>query len=317
MRPYGTLLLALLALLPGSSEAASDRDRLVVSTDWLAEHLHDPGLVLLHVGDPEGFAAGHIPGARFAKLQEISAGPAGPGTFDELRLEMLPAETLRERLEGLGISSDSRIVVYFGKDWVSPSTRVLFTLDYAGLGERVSWLDGGQPAWERAGKPLSREEGAATRGKLSPLSLHDRIVDAAFVAKHLASPGFAILDARDPDFYNGVEVGGSKERPHRAGHIAGARSVPFDRTTTDDLRLRSAEELEALFASAGVRPEETLIVYCHIGQQATAVLFAARTLGRDVRLYDGSFEEWSRLPAAEAPVELPPPAELAAPKPAT
>lgn len=134
---------------------ASDRDRLLVSVDWLAAHLHDPALVLLHVGDPAGYAAAHLPGARLAALREVSAGPSGPGDFPELRLEMLPAEELRRRLEALGISDGSRIVVYFGEDWVSPSTRLLFTLDYAGLGANVSLLDGGQPAWVRAERPVA------------------------------------------------------------------------------------------------------------------------------------------------------------------
>ncbi len=293
---------------------ASDRDRLLVSVDWLAAHLHDPALVLLHVGDPAGYAAAHLPGARLAALREVSAGPSGPGDFPELRLEMLPAEELRRRLEALGISDGSRIVVYFGEDWVSPSTRLLFTLDYAGLGANVSLLDGGQPAWVRAGHAVTADVPPPVSGKLQPLRLHDAIVDAKFVRDHRASPGFALVDARDADFYNGVETGGSPDHPHRTGHIAGARSVPFDAVTTDDLHLRSDEELRALLAAAGVAPGDTIVTYCHIGQQATAVLFAARTLGREVRLYDGSFEEWSRLPAADAPVEGPAPGPKAAEK---
>ena len=61
-------------------------------------------------------------------------------------------EDFAARLQALGISDDSRVVVYYGKDWVSPSTRVIFTLDYAGLGDRASLLDGGMPAWVRDGR---------------------------------------------------------------------------------------------------------------------------------------------------------------------
>lgn len=307
--------LALALTLAAGARAASDRDRLLVSTDWLAAHLHDPALVLLHVGDAAEFAAGHLPGARFVALKDVSAGPSGAGDFAQLRLEMLPADELRPRLERLGISDDSRIVVYFGKDWVSPATRLLFTLDYAGLGANASLLDGGQPAWVRDGHAVTTETVVAAVGKLSPLRLRGSIVDARFVREHRTSPGFALVDARDADFYNGVETGGAPEHPHRTGHIAGARSLPFDTTTTDDLHLRSGPELQERFAAAGVSPGDTIVVYCHIGQQATAVLFAARTLGRDVRLYDGSFEEWSRLPAAEYPVEAPAGAPKAAEKP--
>lgn len=309
-------LFALALPFTAGASAASDRDRLLVSTDWLAAHLRDPGLVLLHVGDPAEYAAAHLPGARFVALKEVSAGPSGPVDFAELRLEMLPAEPLRQRLEALGISDDSRIVVYFGKDWVSPSTRLLFTLDYAGLGTNASLLDGGQPAWVRDGHAVTADVPPPAAGKLQPLRLRDAIVDAKFVREHRTAPGFALIDARDADYYNGVETGGAPEHPHRTGHIAGARSVPFDSITTADLHLRSENQLGELFAAAGVSPGDTIVTYCHIGQQATAVLFAARTLGREVRLYDGSFEEWSRLPAADAPVEAPAPAAKAAEKPA-
>lgn len=271
---------------------------LLVTVGWLAAHLTDPDLVLLHIGDRAEYDAAHLPGARFASLKELSLPATGP---DDLRLQMLPPEQLRPRLEALGISDDSRIVAYFGSDWVSPATRLLFTLDYAGLGANAALLDGGQPAWVRAGHAVSAEVPAPRSGKLQPLQVRSSIVDEKFILEHLGKAGFALLDARDSVYFDGVETGGPKERPHRAGHIAGARSLPFSVITTDDLHLRSAEELRALFAGAGVQPGDVVVTYCHIGQQATAVLFAARALGHEVRLYDGSFEEWSRLP--DNPVE--------------
>jgi thiosulfate/3-mercaptopyruvate sulfurtransferase len=301
--------LVLVLALAARPLTAAERDRLLVSTDWLAGRLADPRLVLLHVGDRAEYDAAHLPGARFVALRDVSAGPTGPGESAALRLEMLPAEELRRRLEALGISDDSHVVVYFGKDWVSPATRLVFTLDYAGLGANAKLLDGGQPAWVRAGRAVTAEVPASRAGNLSPLQLHSSIVDAKFVLEHLEKPGFALVDARDSGYYNGVETGGAPEHPHRTGHIAGARSLPFDTTTTDDLLWRSDRELRALFAGAGVAPGDTVITYCHIGQQATAVLFAARLLGFEVRLYDGSFEEWSRL--AGHPVEKPPAAAVA------
>ncbi len=261
----------------------------MVSTGWLAQHVNDPNLVLLHVSEKPEYDAQHLPGARHVVPRDLST-PSGEG---RLSLEMLPPEELRQRLQALGISDDSRIVVYYGKDWVSPSTRVIFTLNYAGL-DRVSLLDGGMQAWIRDGHPVTAEPAVPKSGTLKPLSIRPLIVDADFVRDHAATPGFAVVDARAPALYDGTQTGGTKEHPHKTGHIAGAVSVPFSTLTNDDLMVRSKAELQGAFEKAGVKAEDTVITYCHIGQQATATLFAARLAGKRVLLYDGSFEDWSR-----------------------
>jgi thiosulfate/3-mercaptopyruvate sulfurtransferase len=262
---------------------------LVVPPAWLAEHLKDPELVLLHVGDPDAYKKKHIAGARHVKLSDISTSKHGDG----LMLELPPAEDLRRRLEALGISNSSRVVVYFGEDWVSPATRVVLTLDAAGLGAHAGLLDGGMPAWIAAGHPVTDAAPPERKGKLAALKLRPIIVDATKVMASLGKPGFAIVDARDKEFYDGTKVGDSHGHAHKAGHIAGALSVPFTSVWDDRNALLPADELTARFAKAGVKPTDTVIGYCHIGQQATAMLFAARRLGHRVMLYDGSFEDWS------------------------
>ncbi len=294
----GTLLPAI--LVAAAALAGSPRESLLVSPSWLAGHLEDPDLVLLHVGTKEGYEAGHIPGARFLAVSDISL--SSPGD-EGLKLEMPPADDLRERLQKLGISDGSRVVVYYGKDWISPSTRALFTLDYAGLGDRSSLLDGGMDAWIAAGHVTTTEAPAPAEGKLSPLKVRPIVVDAEYVCASLGKPGVAVVDARTPAFYAGTDTGGSAEKPHRTGHIAGARSVPFSEIADDALKIRPAEELRAAFGRAGVKEGDTIVGYCHIGQQATAMLFGARLLGHKVLLYDGSFEDWSRQPGT--PVENP------------
>jgi thiosulfate/3-mercaptopyruvate sulfurtransferase len=274
------------------------RDRIVVSAAWLAQHAADRDLVLLHVGNKDSYDAGHIAGARHVDFRTtLAAGEAANG----LTLEMLPADVLRDRLAALGISDASRIVVYQSDDLWTPSTRVMLTLDYAGL-SNVSWLDGGLKAWVAAGHPVSTEVPTVKAGMLSPLTLRTIVVDADFVKAHLATPGFAIVDARATAFYDGTRTGGRAPNEHKTGHIAGAFTAPFDSFTSADVRLKPAEEIAAVFARAGVKPGDTVIGYCHIGQQATATLFAARTLGYRVLLYDGSFEDWSKrnLPVEKA-----------------
>jgi thiosulfate/3-mercaptopyruvate sulfurtransferase len=286
---------AALALLPAAAPPAP-RSALLVSTAWVAQNLRNPNLVILHVGPQPGYAR-HIPGARYVTLDDISVSDhSGAGNM----LEMPPAAVLRQRLAALGVSDNSRIIVAYDQDWVSPATRVVFTLGAAGFGNRVSLMDGGMNAWRRERRPTSTEAPPAQTGRLSAISYRNWTVDAAFVAANAGQPGFALIDARAPALYDGVQVGGSHGHPHKRGHIPGARNIPFSSLTDGNLRVRSPAQLAAAFRTAGVRPGDTVIVYCHIGQQGTAIVFAARSLGYRAVLYDGSFEDWSRrdLPVA-------------------
>ena len=118
-----SLTVALAAVISGRANAQDGkptRSDLIVSSDWLAKQLENPKLVLFHVGEKQEYDAGHIPGARYLELSDISSPPTRDST--KLALEMLPVDQLRERLEKLGISDDSRVVIYYGNDWVSPST---------------------------------------------------------------------------------------------------------------------------------------------------------------------------------------------------
>ncbi|TAK11430.1 MAG: sulfurtransferase [Acidobacteria bacterium] len=272
------------------SGPASPRDGMLVTTAWVASHLKDPNLVLLHVGDPADYPAKHIADARLVSLNGPGwAAPRAPGA---LALELPSAEELRATLAALGISDNSKIVVYQAKKYFSPSMRVILTLNWAGLGANTVLMDGGLDVWEAEGRPTTSEMPVVKPGTLAPLRILPIVASLEDVQKAQTAKAVKIIDARDKAFYDGTQEGGNAAARNR-GHIPGALSVPFSSVYADDGKLKSDAELQTIFKDAGVEPGDTVITYCHIGQQATSTLFAARAAGFNVKLYDGSMDEWS------------------------
>ena len=276
---------------------AAPKSQMLVSTAWLSEHMADSSLVVLHVGSAKDYEEGHIPGARLVTLSDISR-------TDErgLTLQLPPVSTLQAAFEKLGVSDSSRIVLYPGNNSVQSATRVWFTLDYLGLGDRSSLLDGGLSAWKAENRLVVTKDVDVDIVKdidvvKSGLTLRPRpelVVDAAWVQAHREDASVQVVDARTGEFYSGTNAGNMP----RAGHIPGARSIPFASLLDEQRKLLPVETLRARFS--GVQQP---VSYCHIGQQATVVYFVARYLGMQPRLYDGSFQDWSarkELPVATA-----------------
>jgi len=291
--PYSIWTVGPLACLAIFAACANEPDRpvdprgeILVNADWLASHLDDADLVLLHVGDSDGYAAEHIPGAQFLTREQVSL-PRSDSP-DALTLELPNPDELAQVLESFGVSDDSKIVIYWGSEWVSQTTRVVLTLDWAGLDAQTKMLDGGIDAWRDAGYQLTDELPSVATGSLSLNPRRGLVVDADWLALHVTEPGYALVDARAIEYFSGEREGRVKN-----GHIPGAGSLHWMELLDDLVKLKSAEELTAEFASAGVETGDTVIAYCHIGQYATVVMFAARTLGHEVRFYDGSFQDWA------------------------
>lgn len=280
---------SLLTSRASGTAGAKDEGSMLVTTAWLAEHLSDKSIVILNIGQRAAYDAGHIPGARFVEMSSIS-------TSQPLMLELPPVEKLKTSFEALGVSDNSRIIIAFSDNWISPSTRVYFTLDYLGLGKQTSLLDGGVEAWRKEGRPIVTDVPQVTRGNITPHPHPELIVDAAWVAAHLNKPKIAIVDARAPEFYSGASAG----RMPRAGHIPGAVNIPFSTLGDTANKMHGSAALKKIFSEAGIKQGDEVVSYCHIGQQATVVYFAAKYMGYDARLYDGSFEDWSRR--SELPV---------------
>lgn len=292
------LATALLFLFLTTGYAASgtgraDEPAILVSTKWVAERLQDGDLVLLHVGNE--YDAGHLPGARHIEPGMIAHNDGA------LNLQVLPVEQLEKNLEALGISDDSRIVIYTGNNWVTMAGRVYLTLDYLGLGSQTSIMDGGMTAWKAEGRPVTTDLPTIRPGDLTPKPNAELIATADWLDRNLKNPSVTIIDARTPSYYTGARGGHGQPR---AGHIRGAHNVPYSSIVDDEtMRFKSIDELRAMFEAAGAKPGDRLVTYCHIGQQASLVYVAARLAGYDAALYDGSFQEWSNLD--QLPVERP------------
>jgi len=200
----------------------------------------------------------------------------------------------------LGVTNNSRIVLYPLKDTFSWATRIYWTLDAMGLARQSALLDGGLPVWSKEGRPVTTEVRAVTPGKVTACPQNDIIATLDDMKANVKHPGVDIIDARNAEYYTGQTKPGDQRR----GHVPGATNIPYVSLLDAQGKWKSPETLAAMFRDAGVKPGDHVIAYCHIGQQATAVYFAGRYLGIDVRMYDGSWEEYSKhteLPAETSP----------------
>ena len=264
-------------------QQGSVRQSMLVSTAWLQEHLNDPSLVILHTGtNRREYKDGHIQGARFLWTQALAY------SDPDLTLELPSKAQADSVLKKLGISEKSNIVLVFDGSNVSPTTRVFFTLDYLGLGERVSLLNGGLDAWKAEGRPVVTEVPKVAEGSFAPSPNADLVVSGNWTMDNLDNSKVSVVDARAAQFYSGN--GGGMPRP---GHIPNAINIPFSSLVDSTNRLKDPASLRRIFQQAGVKKGSRVVSYCHIGQQATIVYFVAKYLGYEASVYDGSFEEWS------------------------
>jgi thiosulfate/3-mercaptopyruvate sulfurtransferase len=277
---------------PAQCGGHGDKSTMLVSSAWLAEHLKDANLVVLAVGEKGDYDKRHIPGSLFVDYHTTHLMEAPNG----LSIELPPMADLEAVFGKLGVTNDSRIVLYPLKDTFSWATRIYLTLDAMGLGRQSALLDGGLKTWSGEGRPVTTDVRAIIPGKVMTCQQSDVITFLDDVKANVKHSGVDIIDARNAEFYTGQ----TKPGDQRLGHIPGAANIPYTSLLDAQGKWKSADALAAMFRDAGMKPGDRIIAYCHIGQQATAVYFAARYLGYDVRLFDGSWEEYSKhseLPA--------------------
>ena len=266
----------------------------LVTTDWLAEHLGRPDLVVVdsswHMPSTGRSGRGeylqaHIPGARFLDIDAV-ADRSNPAPH------MLPtAEDFGQAMEQLGIGSDDRIVVY-DNSATRNATRGWFMLRHFGA-RNVAILDGGFQKWLAEGRATEAGEPEPRPARFEARENRAQVVTKQDI---LAGLGEALIDARGKGRFEGSEP---DPRPGiEPGHIPGARNLPFASLYKEDGTFKSKDELKRLFAEAGADPAKPFVASCGSGVTANSIIFAAHLLGNDAtRLYDGSWSEWGADPS--------------------
>lgn len=275
----------LLVVLLFALTTASAQESLLVSPQWLNEHKAENDVVILQPNYLKlDYDQEHIEGARYLWPPALS--PDSPqGSMNA------PEPTAAAELLGsLGITRNSRVVICHVRNEVSQSTRVFLVLEQLGLRGNVYFLNGGLEAWKKAGYPVTKEVPVVKKAKFEP-AVNPLLVDKEYVKKNLNSPGTIIVDARAKNFYDGDPAGQPRD-----GHIAGAKNIPYaemlDPTT---YVFKPSDQLKSFFTPIST-PDKELVTYCFIGQTASVVYVAGRILGYNMKLYDGSIQEWSRIP---------------------
>jgi thiosulfate/3-mercaptopyruvate sulfurtransferase len=276
------------------------RESMLVTTEWLSNHLDDPSIIILHVGKKDEFDKMHIPGATLFPIIDIFQPPS-----ENLNHEIPPISQLNDVVRSISINDDSQIILYYSEDWLSVATRAYLTFDYIGLGEQTSILDGGLTQWIEEDRTTTSDILESPESKITLQINEEVLVDVNWVKNNLRNPDVVIIDGRPEEFYDGSE---KEDHIAKFGHIIGAISIPFLDITTEDTpyKFKDKNDLKKLFLESGDKQGSTIVAYCNTGVWASLVYFTAKYLGYKTYFFDGSFEEWAAndsLPVTE-PVKL-------------
>lgn len=277
------------------SDYAND---VLVSTDWVAEHLADDSIRVVEVDEnPALYAEAHIPGAIGFDWQA--------DLQDQVRRDFLSPEAFGALMGGRGISNDHTVVLYGDRNnWFAAYT--YWYLRYYGH-DKVKLVNGPREKWIEEGRETQTERPSYPEARFEAKPGDDAIRARRDQVHDALGGGVNLVDVRSPQEYSGELIamaGYEQEGAQRGGHIPGAASVPWAKAVNEDGTFRDADELRALYTDAGVIEDGgPVIAYCRIGERSAHTWFVLHELlgEGDVRNYDGSWTEWGNL--VDVPIE--------------
>ncbi len=270
----------------------------LVTTDWLAGRLAEPGLVVAEVDEnPDLYEEGHVP--RAVKLHWRD------DLQDKLVRDVVSKAEFERLMGERGIASDTSVVLYGDKNnWFA--AYAYWYLKIYGH-EDVRLLDGGRQKWIEEGRELTTDVPSPTAAQYRATDRDESIrIRRDEVLAGLADAAIALVDVRSPQEYAGelmAPPGYEQEGASRTGHIPGAQSIPWATAVRDDGTFKSTDELREIYGSKGVTPDKEVRAYCRIGERSAHTWFVLRELlgFENVKNYDGSWTEWGNL--VDVPIE--------------